>query len=316
MGIGDVVLRNDIQYERYDLVSAAGARARRSPEYPGSAARRGFGTPTAPDARARRTKTSTRSRRPPARHRPAPVVVYPVANPTPIVRAESTQQGRMLAGDGEGLVDAADVGLLDGAGDRRSTPAPTTTPEELRAALSDDTVLVLTDSNRRQARRWTSVRDNLGVTEQPGENPDQRRPERRAARRVPGERRRGAFDDGPTRGRVGHGDQLREHDHLHARGRRRVRVRRQRRHRVAGRSLRARHRPEDPRRPRRPHHHRPDQPRAAAARRRAIATSRRCKLRFDGKDTIDADPRRLFAHADRADVVVRLAGRSRSWRSR
>ena len=76
----------------------------------------------------------------------------------------------MLAGDGEGLVDAADVGLLDGAGIVQYS-GTYDTPEKLRAALSDDTVLVLTDSNRRQARRWTSVRDNLGVTEQPGETP-------------------------------------------------------------------------------------------------------------------------------------------------
>src|SRR4029079_5599996 len=99
-----------------------------------------------------------------------PVVVYPVANPTPIVRAESTQQGRMLAGDGEGLVDAADVGLLDGAGIVQYS-GTYDTPEKLRAALSDDTVLVLTDSNRRQGGLWTSVRDNLGVAEQPGETP-------------------------------------------------------------------------------------------------------------------------------------------------
>ena len=73
----------------------------------------------------------------------------------------------MIAGDGEGLVDAADIGLLDGAGIIQYA-GTYDTPEELRAALSDDTVLVLTDSNRRQARRWTSVRDNLGVTEQAG----------------------------------------------------------------------------------------------------------------------------------------------------
>ena len=47
----------------------------------------------------------------------APVVVYPVDDPTPIVRARVDASGPlMIAGDGEGLVDAADVGLLDGAG--------------------------------------------------------------------------------------------------------------------------------------------------------------------------------------------------------
>ena len=42
--------------------------------------------------------------------------MYPVYDPLPIVRGASTQDALMIAGDGEGLVDAADVGLLDGAG--------------------------------------------------------------------------------------------------------------------------------------------------------------------------------------------------------
>ncbi|GIU87536.1 MAG: hypothetical protein KatS3mg009_2051 [Acidimicrobiia bacterium] len=75
-----------------------------------------------------------------------------------------------MAGDGEGLVDAAAVGLLDRAGIVQYA-ASFTDPDALAAAVGDDTVLVLTDSNRRRARRWTSVRDNLGVTERPGEEP-------------------------------------------------------------------------------------------------------------------------------------------------
>ena len=41
----------------------------------------------------------------------------------------------------------------------------------MQAAVDDDTTLVLTDTNRRRARRWSSVRDNVGVTEQAGEEP-------------------------------------------------------------------------------------------------------------------------------------------------
>ena len=92
----------------------------------------------------------------------------------------------MLAGDGEGLVDAADVGLLDGAGDRAVLRHLRHAREAARRARATTPSLVLTDSNRRQARRWTSVRDNLGVHRAAGRDAAQRRPERRAARRVPG----------------------------------------------------------------------------------------------------------------------------------
>ena len=114
MGIGDVVARNDIQYQRYDLVPPRvlaqrprrHARARHADELrPADRLR---------DAPA--TRTRSRSRAPPPTALQSPVVVYPVTNPPPIVRAESADHALMVSGDGEGLVDAADVGLLDGAG--------------------------------------------------------------------------------------------------------------------------------------------------------------------------------------------------------
>ncbi len=53
---------------------------------------------------------------PPNEPPPAPVAVYKVKDPAAIVRAESNDQRLMVSGDGEGLVDVADVGLLNGTG--------------------------------------------------------------------------------------------------------------------------------------------------------------------------------------------------------
>ena len=135
MGVGDVVLRNDIQYERYDLVSAARARRACSRQCPGSAPRRDSGR------RPRRTLAAAARGRVHARVAPAneappaPVVVYPGRRTRRRSCApESTQQALMIAGDGEGLVDAADVGLLDGAGIVQYS-GTYDTPEKLRAAL-------------------------------------------------------------------------------------------------------------------------------------------------------------------------------------
>lgn len=166
MGVGDVVLRNDIQYERYDVIPAR-ELARLFTSVPGLGAPETFGTPTEPVlAKPYEDESSLRA---PANEAPtSPVVVYPVSDPSAIVRAEPTQGAVMLAGDGEGLIDAADAGLLAEAGIVQYS-ASFGSDDELRAAIDDGAVLVVTDSNRRRARKWSSVRDNLGVTEQVGE---------------------------------------------------------------------------------------------------------------------------------------------------
>jgi hypothetical protein len=164
MGIGDVVARNDIQYQRYDLVRPT-EMARVLAQTPGLGAPQAYGpvkTFATPGYQDEITLAA------PAHQAGVPsLVIYPVDSPTPIVRAESTDNAVMLSGDGEGLVDAADVGLLDNAGVVQYS-ASNTTPAAVRAATPTGATLVVTDENRLRARRWTSVRDNLGFTEQAG----------------------------------------------------------------------------------------------------------------------------------------------------
>ena len=88
-----------------------------------------------------------------------------------------------------------------------STPASYDEPDELRDAIADDTTLVVTDSNRRRARRWTSVRDNrrrdrASRTKTPlVDDPGDARLEV-----FPSDDRRNAVDDGPARRCVGDRD--------------------------------------------------------------------------------------------------------------
>ena len=174
MGIGAVVLRNDIQYQRFDLISPR-ELDRVFKTIPGLGRPTGFGKPS----------PSSIGKPPPAGSReedevdlaaPAnepllnPVVVYPVDDPTPIARAESATGTLMISGDGEGLVDVADVGLLSGAGVTQYS-ASYPKPAALRAAVASDAALVVTDENRSRARIWSSVLDNVGYTEQAGEKP-------------------------------------------------------------------------------------------------------------------------------------------------
>jgi hypothetical protein len=164
MGIGDVVARNDIQYQRYNLVAPtelASVLARA----PGLGAPIGYGPTSQFVTMGFADETNLEA---PANQPNVPsVAIYPIENPLPIVRAESPQQSVMVSGDGEGVVDAADVGLLDNAG-IVGYSASNTTPAAVRAATANGAVLVVTDQNRLRAKRWSEVRDNLGFTEQAG----------------------------------------------------------------------------------------------------------------------------------------------------
>lgn len=96
---------------------------------------------------------------------PPPVAVFPVSDPRPIYRAEPAGAPLVLDGSGDGLVAAAATGLL--ADNPTIFYAGTLDghPSLAREVLQRGAVLVLTDTNRKELRRWASVRDNLGETE-------------------------------------------------------------------------------------------------------------------------------------------------------
>jgi arabinofuranan 3-O-arabinosyltransferase len=164
MGVGSVVARNDINYDRYDLVRPQDLSAvLRSA--PGLDPPQGYGPPST-FALPKGFNDEISLATPPAAT-VAPVEVYAVEHPTEIVRGESTDHALMVSGDGEGLVDASDVGLLDGAGViRYSGSYPSSAA--LRATTGAGDVLVVTDNNRLRGRRWTTVTQTVGFTEQAG----------------------------------------------------------------------------------------------------------------------------------------------------
>ena len=96
---------------------------------------------------------------------PPPVAVFPVPDARPIYRAEPAASPLVLDGSGGGLVAAAATGLL--AGNPTIFYAGTLDQHRAlsREVLTPGAVLVLTDSNRKELRRWASVRDNIGQTE-------------------------------------------------------------------------------------------------------------------------------------------------------
>jgi len=107
----------------------------------------------------------------PALRDPAAVETYVVPGALEVVRTKPVTGAIVIVGDGEGLVDAAGAQLLD-----PERPlffgADLAADSDLRAqVLAEPASIVLTDTNKRRARRWGTLRENLGFVERPGEVP-------------------------------------------------------------------------------------------------------------------------------------------------
>ncbi len=95
------------------------------------------------------------------------VALFDVRDPRPIVRTAPVSGSVVLAGDGDGIVDAAAAGVVDG----RALVAESAAlgDAQLAAMLRAGAHLVVTDSNRRRAETWFyTLRDDRGETEQSG----------------------------------------------------------------------------------------------------------------------------------------------------
>lgn len=103
-----------------------------------------------------------------------PVQLLEVTDPVPVVRAVSPDSVVLVAGDGEGLVDAAAAGLMDGSELIRY--AGSLDADELSTTSDDARLVVVTDTNRSRARHWRSSQDATGFTEDGTDRPAVLRP--------------------------------------------------------------------------------------------------------------------------------------------
>jgi hypothetical protein len=177
-GIGEVVLRNDIQWERYNL-----ARPRELQEIlasvPQLKVEAAYGPVTSQNVPLGIIDERTLNPNEQKTKDPREVVVLHVPNQTPIVRAEATGTGAgannapvvIGGGNGDGFIDASDAGLLAGNGVVLPSAAFEHDPARLRKLAGPNATLVLTDENRRRGERWSTVLENVGYTEQAGEKP-------------------------------------------------------------------------------------------------------------------------------------------------
>ncbi len=165
MGVGEIILRSDLQYERYRTPRPRPTFAWMN-DLEGLGPPAGFGAPVpnvAGPEQALIDEVELGGRR--GLVDPPPVAIYPVEDPVPIVRAE-TDPPLVLAGDATGLVAAAGAGLVE-----PDQPVRFAASLEPGQPVPDGASIVVTDTNRRAPARWGTIRENAGHTEQAGEEP-------------------------------------------------------------------------------------------------------------------------------------------------
>lgn len=166
---GDLVLRSDLEYERYRT-------PRPRPTYgwmqrvAGLTDETGFGLPVPNRAKLPAPLLDELElAQPRDAPDPSPVTVWDVEGAEPIARGVTAETPTILAGSGQGIVAAAEAGVLDPS--RLTVYSGSVSDDQalLGQLLDDGARLVVTDSNRRAARRWGSTRDNDGFTEMAGQ---------------------------------------------------------------------------------------------------------------------------------------------------
>lgn len=143
-----VLVRGDLQLDRYDLPDIQQLRDTLDPLPEGITRSKSFGKHATPD-----------------------LSILEVEGSRQIVRAEPAARPVLVSGSGEGLVDAAEAGVLP---DNRLvvyTGSLAGRPATVRRLLEDNAEFVVTDSNRKRAVRAKTLYNNNGYTERVDETP-------------------------------------------------------------------------------------------------------------------------------------------------
>ena len=168
MGAGQVVARNDLQYERFRII-----RPRQLWDIlthtPGLTHQLDFGPSTPNVAGPEQPMLDEIFLGERNLADPPAVSLFGVDGPIAPMHAQSAEGALLMAGNAEGMVDAAGVGLMkpeqasffsaSSAGDRA----------QFDQVFDRDADLLVTDTNRKRAERWGTIREQFGYTERAGE---------------------------------------------------------------------------------------------------------------------------------------------------
>ncbi|UDY36471.1 alpha-(1-_3)-arabinofuranosyltransferase domain-containing protein [Dermatobacter hominis] len=172
LGVDQIIHRADLQYERFRTPRPRSLDAElRSAPGIGEPTTFGDARPNVADPRLP-LDDAIEYGTPASDADPAPVSVFPVEDPRPMLRTEQASAPVLMAGNAAGIVGLAASGGLQADRPLFYSGSFADDPGDMESiAAEPESSLVVTDTNRRQARRWGSVRENDGYTEMAGEAP-------------------------------------------------------------------------------------------------------------------------------------------------
>ncbi len=177
MSAGDVLFESDEQYERFNSARPQPLWLQLIQPQTALGAPSSFGKPTLYKTITYPLQDETQLGVPTGASLPPPVAVFPVSNPRPLVRTETTTSPLLVAGSGAGLVNAAASGLLNSNPTILYDASYAHNKTGLQGVLKSGAVLVLTDTNQRQQDTWGTIDDNLGYVQQAKYGPLQKNPQ-------------------------------------------------------------------------------------------------------------------------------------------
>ncbi|MGD0313825.1 MAG: alpha-(1-_3)-arabinofuranosyltransferase family protein, partial [Acidimicrobiales bacterium] len=171
LSAGDILYESDVQFERFGTARPQPFWLMLNSPAAGLGPPTSFGTPRLYPTIEYPLTDETQLAVPTGASVPPPVAVFPVPDARPIARTESASDPLLVAGDGQGLVEAAAAGLLASNPTIFYSATFAHDPAGLSRQLGQGAALVLTDTNRKQLSTWGTVVDNYGYVEQANETP-------------------------------------------------------------------------------------------------------------------------------------------------
>jgi hypothetical protein len=170
LGVSELLVRNDLAYERYDTVAPDRVWSLVDPAPKGLDSPIGFGPvgvnrPDPAYARDDEPKPANPNETYPA------LALVPVTKSRGLVQMVPVSNTVVLDGNADGIVDAAAGGVIDGKAPVLYAATAASDPTSLQHALDAGARIVLTDTNRRRVRRWRSISDTTGITLRADQDP-------------------------------------------------------------------------------------------------------------------------------------------------
>ncbi len=165
LGSNTILVANDTAFERFRTTRPEEAWNLYNTAVPGLGAPTGFGDPV-PNEPIVAMLDDAALTEPGIGEAMPPVALVPVEDASSSVARAGSGALVLLAGSGDGVVDAAAAGLVDGSGLLAYTAS--LDDELLLEQLTAGAALIVTDSNRDRAHHWRTSQDVTGFTEGPG----------------------------------------------------------------------------------------------------------------------------------------------------